>query len=64
VRLVDSGLEMVLQIKQWLIAHPDVEQQLIKGKQHRFFVSDLTPNLKIMTNRWLGQQIKLINHQW
>ena len=64
VRLVDSGLEMVLQIKQWLIAHPDVEQQLIKGKQHRFFVSDLTPNLKIMTNRWLEQQVELIHHQW
>lgn len=59
VRLVDPGIDSVLQVKNFLETNPKIEKMITKGGKHQFFVSDLTAKFQAMAKQWLGQPIKL-----
>jgi glutamate racemase len=58
-KLVDSGEEVVLKLKEFLEKNKDLEKSLEKNKNHEFFVSDLTPRFQEIAEKWLGRKIKL-----
>lgn len=59
VKLVDSGEEVVLKLKEFLEKNKEIEKSLEKNKNHEFYVSDLTPRFQEIAEKWLGRKIKL-----
>jgi len=59
IKLVDPAQETVLAVKEFLIAHPELEKTLPKNQMHQFYLSDLTPKFQDIALRWLGEKIKL-----
>ncbi len=59
VRLVDSAEEIVNELKKFLIVHPELGKKLEKGTDHKFYVSDLTPQVPVIARKLLGKDIKL-----
>lgn len=58
VRLVDSGEELILFLKNFLASNAKIEKSLARGKNHQFFVSDLTPHYTKIAKKWLNKNIK------
>jgi len=59
VKLVDPGEAVVLIVKKFLTQNPEIEKSLIKGGNHQFMVSDLTPKFQEIAKNWLGREVKL-----
>jgi len=59
VNLIDPGEEMIYKLKSFLKNNQQIEKKLIKGENHRFFLSDLTGLTKQIVNRLLERKIKL-----
>jgi glutamate racemase len=55
VKLVDSAEEVVRELKIFLAKNSEVEKSLAKEGEHKFFVSDLTPQVPRIAERLLGQ---------
>ena len=60
VKIIDPGKEVVQEVKSFLEQNPEIEKSLVKGSEHRVFVSDLTEKYQSLAGQWLGQKIKLI----
>lgn len=58
VKLVDSAEEVVGEVKKFLEDNSGVEKSLVKGSEHKFYVSDLTPRFTSIAEKWLGRKIK------
>jgi len=58
VKLVDSAEEVVYELKIFLAKNDSVEKSLIKDGDHKFFVSDLTPQVPRIAEKLLGQTVK------
>ncbi len=58
VKLVDSAEEVVCELKNFLIKDSEVEKSLAKDGEHKFFVSDLTPQVPKIAEKLLGQAVK------
>jgi len=59
VRLVDSAEEVVYELQKFLTENREVEKKLARGAGHKFYVSDLTPQLPKIAEKLLGQVVKL-----
>lgn len=59
VKIIDPSEEIAKEIKEFLSKNPEIEKTLIKGLDHKFFVSDLTPKFQELAVKWLEQKIKL-----
>ncbi|MFA5051145.1 MAG: aspartate/glutamate racemase family protein [Patescibacteria group bacterium] len=59
VKIIDPGEEVAKEIKEFLAKNSEIEKTLIKGLDHKFFVSDLTPKFQELATKWLEQKIKL-----
>lgn len=62
VQVIDSSQEMALWVKDYLEKHPEITESLtpaVGQDEHRFFVSDLTPNFELIAGHFLGRPIKL-----
>jgi len=59
VVLVDSAEEVVHELKNFLANNSEVEKSLTKDGGHKFYVSDLTPQLPRIAEKLLGRKIKL-----
>jgi len=59
VKLVDSAEEVVHELKKFLAENGEVEKKLIKGGNHEFFVSDLTPQVPKIAEKLLGRTVKM-----
>lgn len=59
VKLVDSAEEVVHELKKFLANNSEVEKSLAKDGDHKFYVSDLTPQLPRIAEKLLGRKIKL-----
>ncbi len=59
VRLVDSAEEVVRELKDFLAEHGEVEKSLTVGTDHKFYVSDLTPQAPRIAEKLLGRVVKL-----
>jgi glutamate racemase len=59
VKLVNSAEEVVNELKNFLDNHHSLAQSLIKGSEHKFYVSDLTPQLSRIAEKLLGRAVKL-----
>jgi len=60
VNLIDPGEEVINDVKMFLEQNPEIEKSLIKGSDHKFFVSDLTSKCQKLAGYLLDQKIKLI----
>ena len=58
VKLVDSAEEVVDELKNFLAGHAEVEKKLTKGGNHKFYVSDLTPQVPKIAEKLLGRVVK------
>ncbi len=58
VKLVDSAEEVVHELKKFLAENAGVEKSLAKDGEHKFFVSDLTPQVPRIAEKLLGQTVK------
>ncbi len=59
VNLIDPGEEVINDVKMFLEQNPEIEKSLIKGSNHKFFVSDLTSKCQKLAGYLLDQKIKL-----
>jgi glutamate racemase len=59
IQVLDSAKIVAEKLKDYLNRHPEIETKLVKGKNHRFLVTDLTPTFQINAEKWLGQKIRL-----
>ena len=59
VRLVDSAEEAVDELKDFLNSHNEVEGNLEKGSDHRFYISDLTAQVPKIAEKLLGRKVAL-----
>lgn len=59
VKLVDSAEEVVCELQSFLAGNEGVEKILTKSVDHKFYVSDLTPQLPRIAEKLLGQKVKL-----
>ncbi|MBL7141687.1 glutamate racemase [Patescibacteria group bacterium] len=59
VKIINPGEEMVREIKEFFKQNPKIKENLVKGSEHKFFVSDLTEKYQSLASQWLGQKIKL-----
>ena len=59
VKIVDSAVEVVKDLKEFLDANKEIEKGLSKGGSHKFYVSDLAPQLPKVAQKLLGKVIKL-----
>jgi glutamate racemase len=59
VKLVDSAEEVVNELGNFLADHGEVAESLTKSNDHKFYVSDLTPQLPRIAEKLLGQRVKL-----
>jgi glutamate racemase len=59
VQLIDPAEETILKLKEFLEKNQNIEKLLMKGKNHQFYVSDLTPKCQEIASRFLNQKIKL-----
>jgi glutamate racemase len=59
VKLVDSAEEVVGGIKKFLKDNPEIEKTLVRGDDHKFYASDLTPRFINIAEKWLGRAVKV-----
>lgn len=62
VTLVDPAAEVVVEVKQYLLNHPDIEKTLVRGADHKFFVSDITDKTRQSAKDWLERPVRLEKH--
>lgn len=59
VIVIDSASYVAKDLKQYLSVNTDLDRQLSKRKEERYFISDLTPNSQEVAQRFLGKKINL-----
>ena len=59
VKIVDSAEEVVKDLEIFLKNNEKVEKSLEKGSDHKFYVSDITPQLPKIAEKLLGKTVKL-----
>lgn len=57
MKLVDSGEALATHLAYFLKEN-GLDKKIKKGDKHQFFVSDLTPNLEVISKKWLDKKIK------
>jgi len=50
-------------LKDYFIKHPEIEKKLARNKKAKILVTDITPNIKKLSQKWFGENTKpeLIN---
>ena len=59
VNLIDSSIEVALTLETYLKKSPDFTETLAKGRQNRYFVSDITEAAVKTAEKIFGRQITL-----
>ncbi len=59
VTIIDSASYVAKELKQYLSERQDLDRELSKRKEERYFVSDLTPHLQEVAQKFLGKKINL-----
>ncbi|MDD5566728.1 MAG: glutamate racemase [Patescibacteria group bacterium] len=62
VKLVDPAAEVVQEVGQYLKQHPELEQKLTRGQEHKFYVSDITDKTRQSAKDWLERPVRLEKH--
>ncbi|MFA6322156.1 MAG: glutamate racemase [Candidatus Buchananbacteria bacterium] len=57
--VLDSSVIVAKKLKEYLKAHPEIDEKIIKNKKNRFLVTDLTDNFKLIAENWLSTKIDL-----
>ncbi len=57
IKVLDSAKIVAEKLQDYLKRHPEIETKLVKGKQHRFAVTDVTDMLQKNAEPWLGRKI-------
>ena len=45
--------------KNYLVRHPEIEKKLSRNKKTKILVTDMTQNVKKLTNKWFGTKTKI-----
>ena len=59
VKIIDPGEQVVKKVQEFLKQNLKIKKILIKGSDHEFFVSDITPRFQTLASQWLNKKIKL-----
>lgn len=59
VTIIDSASYLAKGLRDYLSANKDLDRQLSKRKEERYFISDLTPYSQEVAQRFLGKKINL-----
>lgn len=59
IKVFDPAKVVAEKLKDYLTRHLEIESKLVKGKDHRFLVTDITEVFAKNAEAWLGQKIKL-----
>ncbi|MFA6215579.1 MAG: glutamate racemase [Patescibacteria group bacterium] len=59
IKVLDSAKIVGEKLVDYLKRHPEIESKLVKGKNNRFLVTDLTAVFKDNAQDWLGRKIEL-----
>ncbi|NUM25580.1 MAG: glutamate racemase [Candidatus Buchananbacteria bacterium] len=59
IKVLDVATIVAEKLKDYLNRHPETEQRLVKGTDHRFLVTDITDIFAKTASVWLGEDIRL-----
>ncbi|MBI5037606.1 MAG: glutamate racemase [Candidatus Kerfeldbacteria bacterium] len=58
VFLIDPAVPTVAALRQYLTAHPELEQSLPKNPNHQYYFSDIPSHMAELAQRWLWEPVK------
>ncbi len=58
VKLISQDEIIPKKLKEYFIRHPDIEKKLAKNKKAKILVTDITPNIKKLSQKWFGKNTK------
>ena len=63
VRIISQDEIIPKKLKEYFLRHPEIEKKLAKNKKAKILVTDITPNIKKLSQKWFGKNAKpeLIN---
>ncbi|MBU0707414.1 glutamate racemase [Patescibacteria group bacterium] len=62
VMIVDPAVEVVAKMREFLKHQPEIEHQLIRDADHKFFFSDVVDKTQYIVREWLERPIKVEKH--
>lgn len=60
VKIISQDEIIPKKLKDYFIWHPEIEKKLAKNKKAKILVTDITPNIKKLSEKWFGSKIKPI----
>ena len=58
VKIISQDEIIPKKLKDYFIRHPDIEKKLAKNKKAKILVTDITPNIKKLSQKWFGKNTK------
>lgn len=58
VRVISQDEIIPKKLKEYFIRHPEIEKKLAKNRKAKILVTDITPNIKKLSQKWFGSKIK------
>jgi glutamate racemase len=58
VKVISQDEIIPKRLKEYFVQHPEIEKKLAKNKKAKILVTDITPNIKKLSQKWFGKNTK------
>jgi len=58
IKVISQDEIIPKKLKNYFARHPEIEKKLAKNKKVKILVTDITPNIKKLSQKWFGKNIK------
>jgi glutamate racemase len=58
VKVISQDEIIPKKLKEYFVRHPEIEKKLTKNKKAKILVTDITPNIKKLSQKWFGKNTK------
>ena len=55
VKIISQDEIIPKKLKNYFVRHPEIEKRLSKNRKARILVTDITPNIKKLSQKWFGK---------
>ncbi|MCX6751235.1 MAG: glutamate racemase [Candidatus Nomurabacteria bacterium] len=57
-RVISQDEIIPKKLKEYFVRHPEIEKKLAKNKKAKILVTDITPNIKKLSQKWFGKNTR------
>jgi|SRR3989344_2898502 len=58
IKVISQDEIIPKKLKNYFVQHPEIEKKLAKNRKAKILVTDITPNIKKLSQKWFGKNIK------